>query len=547
MSIALTVNGVTFDYPKAGDQNWGPEASDWAVAITSGMLQKAGGLFQLLSEVDFGSSFGLKSLYFKTRATNPASTGNFRLGNDETISWRNAANDADLPLKVNSSNVLEFDGAGISVGGDPVQTEITVSDTATIDLTLAASNISAAIVSGSITNAMINASAAIAYSKLNLSASIANSDLVTMAESTIKGRAASSGTGAPVDLSATQATAILNNFVGDSGSGGTKGLVPAPAAGDAAASKFLSANGTWLAPSGSGDVVGPASSVSGQIARFGDTSGKLLTATPATISNSDVNASAAIAYSKLNLTTSIVNGDVATSAGIALTKLAAMTASRAVVSDGSGFLVPATTTSTEIGYVNGVTSAIQTQLNTKVTNPMTTGGDIIYGGASGTPTRLANGSAAQVLSSAGGTSAPTWATVGAIYQQKNLASSVTSITTVQTISGLTMNGLTTGRVYRFEAQVEWQSDSANPSLVIEAVHNSTAIAQYRYRNDDHTALRSEDVAYLTAVFVAAASTVTITVLGATGTFAVNGNGSARTNSRITEFAPNMMTVTTAFT
>ena len=61
----------------------------------------------------------------------------------------------------------------------------------------------------------------------------------------------------------------------------------------------------------------------------------------------------------------IVNADVNTSAAVALTKLAATTASRALVSDVSGFITPATTTSTEIGYVNGVTSAIQTQLNAK--------------------------------------------------------------------------------------------------------------------------------------------------------------------------------------
>lgn len=47
---------------------------------------------------------------------------------------------------------------------------------------------------------------------------------------------------------------------------------------------------------------------------------------------------------------------------------------------------------------------------TGFTNPMTTGGDIIYGGASGAPTRLANGSSGQVLTSSGGTSAPTWTT-----------------------------------------------------------------------------------------------------------------------------------------
>lgn len=46
-------------------------------------------------------------------------------------------------------------------------------------------------------------------------------------------------------------------------------------------------------------------------------------------------------------------------------------------------------------------------------NPMTTGGDVIYGGASGAPTRLANGSNGQVLTSAGGTSAPTWETPSA--------------------------------------------------------------------------------------------------------------------------------------
>lgn len=54
-----------------------------------------------------------------------------------------------------------------------------------------------------------------------------------------------------VSQTATQATALLNAVVGDSGSGGTKGLVPAPAAGDAAASKFLKADGTWTAVTGS--------------------------------------------------------------------------------------------------------------------------------------------------------------------------------------------------------------------------------------------------------------------------------------------------------
>lgn len=72
---------------------------------------------------------------------------------------------------------------------------------------------------------------------------VTNAKLAQMAQSTIKGRAAGAGTGSATDLTATEATAVLNVVVGDSGSGGTKGLVPAPSAGDAAANKFFKASG----------------------------------------------------------------------------------------------------------------------------------------------------------------------------------------------------------------------------------------------------------------------------------------------------------------
>lgn len=45
-----------------------------------------------------------------------------------------------------------------------------------------------------------------------------------------------------------------------------------------------------------------------------------------------------------------------------------------------------------------------------INNPMTTGGDTIYGGSGGTPTRLANGNPGQVLTSQGSTVAPIWGT-----------------------------------------------------------------------------------------------------------------------------------------
>lgn len=73
---------------------------------------------------------------------------------------------------------------------------------------------------------------------------VSNAELQHVPTQTIKGRV-TAGTGDPEDLTATQATSILNAFVGDSGSGGTKGLVPAPAAGDAAQGDVLRADGTW--------------------------------------------------------------------------------------------------------------------------------------------------------------------------------------------------------------------------------------------------------------------------------------------------------------
>jgi len=87
------------------------------------------------------------------------------------------------------------------------------------------------------------------------------------------------------------------------------------------------------------------------------------------IVNADISGSAAIAYSKLNLATSIVNADLAAGAAIALSKLAALAVSKAVVTDGSGVLAVATTTAAELDYLSGVTGSIQTQIDGKVTKP----------------------------------------------------------------------------------------------------------------------------------------------------------------------------------
>jgi len=59
------------------------------------------------------------------------------------------------------------------------------------------------------------------------------------------------------------------------------------------------------------------------------------------------------------------NAKVAAGAAIALSKLAAVTGSRALESTAGGVITVSAVTSTELGYVAGVTSAIQTQLSAK--------------------------------------------------------------------------------------------------------------------------------------------------------------------------------------
>lgn len=92
--------------------------------------------------------------------------------------------------------------------------------------------------------------------------------------------------------------------------------------------------------------------------------------------------------------------------------------------------IPQATTSVD-GYL---TSSDWTTFNSKMLSPMTTGGDLIYGGASGSPTRLANGSAGNILVSSGGTSAPAWST--ATYPSTTTANQILYSSATNTIGGI---------------------------------------------------------------------------------------------------------------
>jgi len=88
----------------------------------------------------------------------------------------------------------------------------------------------------------------------------------------------------------------------------------------------------------------------------------------------------------------------------------------------------ATVSATELGYVDGVTSAIQTQLDAKIAKTLTTTtGDTIYASSANTPARLGVGTTGQVLTVAAGV--PSWATPASGGMTLIESKSITTATT----------------------------------------------------------------------------------------------------------------------
>ena len=89
------------------------------------------------------------------------------------------------------------------------------------------------------------------------------------------------------------------------------------------------------------------------------TDGAVVTATSTdTLTNKSID-------SDNNTITNLVNDDIKSSAAIAFSKMENLTTARALVSDGSGDVSVSDVTATEIGHLDGVSSAIQTQLDNK--------------------------------------------------------------------------------------------------------------------------------------------------------------------------------------
>lgn len=108
------------------------------------------------------------------------------------------------------------------------------------------------------------------------------------------------------------------------------------------------------------------------------------------------------------------------------------TASRAIEVSAGGTLQPSAVTTTELGYLTGVTSAIQTQLDARVAKSLvTTKGDLIVATANATPARIQVGTDGQFLKAdSGATEGISWAAASSkVVTNKTQADSPYTITT----------------------------------------------------------------------------------------------------------------------
>jgi hypothetical protein len=266
----------------------------------------------------------------------------------------------------------------------------------------------------------------------------------------------------------------------------------------------------------------------------------------------------AVARGGTNSGATLNNNRVMQSTGGTIAEAAAITASRALISDANGIPTHSAVTSTTLAFLDA-TSSVQTQLDAKVakstlttkgdtyvatgagvvvrqaigsnndvliadsaqtnglkwgtiasagglSNPMTTGGDIIYGGASGVPTRLANGSSGQVLVSAGTTNAPTW------------SGTASALTTLSAAAGVAVHGTNTndnaaaGYVGEY---IESKSSAANSFPATGTLGDATSIS---------LTAGDWDVTMMTAAIPGPATTFTYHNCGISTTSGNSGTG-----------------------
>jgi hypothetical protein len=144
---------------------------------------------------------------------------------------------------------------------------------------------------------------------------------------------------------------------------------------------------------------------------------------------------------------------------------------------------PSTVSATELGYVDGVTSAIQTQLDAKTAkSTLTTTGDIYYASSANTPARLGIGSTGNVLTVASGI--PSWAAPaggGKVLQVVTAQTTTSTTIATSTYTDTTLTATITPTSATSKILVMWTQSyshyrgASKAAIGIKLLRNATVI------------------------------------------------------------------------
>lgn len=139
-----------------------------------------------------------------------------------------------------------------------------------------------------------------------------------------------------------------------------------------------------------------------------------------------------VARGGTNSTSTLSNDRIMISVGGAIVESAAITGSRALISNSSGIPEASAVTSTELGYLSGVSSAIQTQLGAKASTGGWSNYSVIASNGSGQLTAIPGSSAGQMLNWT--VTGPAW--TSALYPSSTTANQLLFSSSNNVIGGL---------------------------------------------------------------------------------------------------------------
>jgi hypothetical protein len=350
MSSVIVFNGISYTIPDTNDVSWGASVTAYLKAIPGGVLAKTGGAWHLTAaDLDLGATYGVASPYFKSKTASISASGVLRLALTDLITWRKDGS-SDYRLGVGSNGFATWETIDlVDVSSAQVLSNKVIDAGLNTITNLTTLNLSPA--AGIAYSQLAINPGEIPYTALTLLGQITNADISPTAN--IDGSKVNTNFGPSTIITAGGLKLGTTNFVTLNADPSADYDFTFPDADGVDGQALVRQSGelVWASI--------PGLSLPHYNITVGD--GSSLPQATDTSALGDV-----LADDTTGLTiksSAIVNDMVSLTAGIEFAKMEALTADRALQTNAFGVAEVSATTAAELGYLSGVTSDIQTQIN----------------------------------------------------------------------------------------------------------------------------------------------------------------------------------------